>query len=591
MIESLEVRRLLAQLTIDGITDAAKPDNITLKLLSTGNVQVVNGGTAAIKVNGASLAAGQTSSKSGIDKVLVNLSAGNDKFSTDGNVNAKITVNGGAGNDTVTGSKNADSLLGNDGNDNFDAGSGNDFIDGGAGNDTAAGGKGSDTILGGIGNDLIGGGDDGDILYGDNRNFNYTEDGSDRINGGNGLDFIIGEGKADTLNGDNDNDIFSNIDGAADSINGGAGIDTCAPDSADIKTNVETQNSIVNAQNLNGSYAEVSGTSGNDAITVDASGGLLFITMNGQTRVDSIARLTQLGEGQVLLGIEVRGGAGNDTITINSGVGAAVGAPGNNQSFVGIYGDAGNDIIKASEPAYLGGGLGNDSITGTSSNDIIIGGSGNDTVKAGGGRDIIAGDGGDGIFTSVDVSAGNIVDPFDIPDLVNTRSGILGSAGNDNLRGEDGDEIIHGGDGNDTIDGGQGNDAMLAGGGIDTSDWADRIVNLIVTLDGVANDGGPGGTDNVGADFENIIGGTKNDRLTGNALTNNIDGRAGNDTIFGLAGNDTLTGGTGNDNLDGGDGDDRFFNKDSSADTVFGGNGFDTAAIDALDSLNVEKKV
>lgn len=585
MIETLEFRRLLAQLTIDGITDSTKPDNITLKLLSSGNVQVVNNGSAAIKVNGSSVAPGGTNSKPGIHKVLVNLAAGNDKFATDGNVNAKITVNGGSGNDIVTGSKNADSLLGNDGNDSIDAGSGNDFIDAGAGNDTASGSNGSDTILGGLGNDSLAGGNDGDVIFGDDRDFNYSEDGVDTISGGAGLDFLTGEGKSDTINGDADNDVISNIDGARDSINGGVGTDTCEPDSGDTRTSVESQTSIVGLQNLNGNVAEVVGTSGNDVINVSASGGLLFIDINGRVRVDSISRLGTIN------GIEVRGGAGDDKITINQGVGPAIDAVGANQGFVGIYGDAGNDTIKAFDPSYLGGGLGNDTITGTPGIDFIIGGSGNDSVRAGGGRDFISGDGGDGIFTNSDISFDFISEVGDIDDFDLTRSGILGSAGNDNLRGEDGDDIIDGRAGNDTIDGGQGTDAMLGGAGTDTSDWSDRTVNLTVSLDGLANDGGPGGTDNVGADFENIIGGTKDDLLVGNAAANNLDGRAGNDTIRGLAGNDTITGGSGADSLDGGDDNDRFFNRDNVKDTVVGGNGADTADNETLDLLTVETKV
>jgi serralysin len=49
--------------------------------------------------------------------------------------------------------------------------------------------------------------------------------------------------------------------------------------------------------------------------------------------------------------------------------------------------------------------------------------------------------------------------------------------------------------------------------------------------------------------LENVIGGTLNDTITGNAVANRLDGNAGNDTLQGLAGDDTLIGGLGNDSF------------------------------------------
>ena len=50
----------------------------------------------------------------------------------------------------------------------------------------------------------------------------------------------------------------------------------------------------------------------------------------------------------------------------------------------------------------------------------------------------------------------------------NTNSLILGTAGNDNIRGRGGSDCILGGSGNDTLDGDQGNDVVLGGAGDDT---------------------------------------------------------------------------------------------------------------------------
>ena len=64
------------------------------------------------------------------ENLVVNMNGGDDTFSATGNLAAliKITVDGGAGNDTILGSNGADMLLGGDGND---------FIDGQQGNDVA----------------------------------------------------------------------------------------------------------------------------------------------------------------------------------------------------------------------------------------------------------------------------------------------------------------------------------------------------------------------------------------------------------------------------------------------------------------------
>ena len=63
-------------------------------------------------------------------ELVLNANSGDDTFSATGNLAAliAITVDGGAGNDTLMGSNGIDLLLGGDGND---------FIDGQQGNDTA----------------------------------------------------------------------------------------------------------------------------------------------------------------------------------------------------------------------------------------------------------------------------------------------------------------------------------------------------------------------------------------------------------------------------------------------------------------------
>ena len=70
---------------------------------------------------------------------------------------AKLTIDGGAGNDTILGGRGADTLLGGDGNDFIDGNQGDDTAFMGAGNDTFQWdpGDGSDIVEGQAGTDTM----------------------------------------------------------------------------------------------------------------------------------------------------------------------------------------------------------------------------------------------------------------------------------------------------------------------------------------------------------------------------------------------------------------------------------------------------
>jgi uncharacterized delta-60 repeat protein len=148
-----------------------------------------------------------------------------------------------------------------------------------------------------------------------------------------------------------------------------------------------------------------------------------------------------------------------------------------------------------------------------------------------------------------------------------------GGTGHDTLVGGAGADTLRGGEGNDRLDGGQGRDSLGGGAGSDTADYASRTVNLDLTLDGVANDGAAGESDNLAADVETVLGGSGNDRIVGSA---------GNNALYGNGGNDTLDGGRGADLVMGGAGDDLLLATEAGAtgaigsDYYSGGVGFDT---------------
>src|SRR4051794_7937845 len=111
------------------------------------------------------------------EKLVLNANGGDDSFSATGNLAALIgiTVDGGAGNDTLLGGNGADVLLG---------GAGNDLVDGNQGNDTALLGAGDDVFRWdpGDGNDIVEGQDGADEMLFNGANINERMDVS--ANGG-----------------------------------------------------------------------------------------------------------------------------------------------------------------------------------------------------------------------------------------------------------------------------------------------------------------------------------------------------------------------------------------------------------------------
>ena len=134
------------------------------------------------------------------------------------------------------------------------------------------------------------------------------------------------------------------------------------------------------------------------------------------------------------------------------------------------------------------------------------------------------------------------------------------NGGNDVYLGESGVVygVIHGGDGDDRFVLGTAPDKVDGGFGFDTLDFSGVTSGLIVNL---ANSSWSLGAAVVGDTYTNIeavVGGTKSDRLHGDAADNLLSGRGGSDRLDGAAGQDTLIGGSGSDILTGGAGADTF---------------------------------
>ncbi len=249
-----------------------------------------------------------------------------------------------------------------------------------------------------------------------------------------------------------------------------------------------------------------------------------------------------------------------------------------------VYSGDGNDTLTGSDTSdSLNGGPGSDTIDGRggsdsldsgfacADNDHLVGGAGNDTLRFSRGA-LVEGGADDDTLVQVaincppatsDVSGGPGTDTADFSSL--TRSDVqvsLDDAANDGpddvhnfrsdienltagnggmvLIGSDGPNVIRGGNGDDILDGGAGTDTLRGGDGFDLADYSDHTAALILTLDGLANDGAPGEIDLIDTDIEDLAGGDGDDTLVGDDGDNILDGGRGADTIRGGGGTDTV---------------------------------------------------
>jgi RTX calcium-binding nonapeptide repeat (4 copies) len=142
---------------------------------------------------------------------------------------------------------------------------------------------------------------------------------------------------------------------------------------------------------------------------------------------------------------------------------------------------------------------------------------------------------------------------------------LLGGAGDDELYGGAGSDTLIGGPGDDLLDGdGDGNgdaetsvdaDVLNGGPGTDTASWQGATQPVVVDLADPGTDGRAGEGDRL-ISIENVLGGSGNDTLLGDAGPNDLDSGGGTgDVVDGRGGNDTLStegtaiGGSGNDLL------------------------------------------
>jgi|GEM_PF-3788003 len=199
-----------------------------------------------------------------------------------------------------------------------------------------------------------------------------------------------------------------------------------------------------------GSVINVTGTSGNDTVTVTAgAGNILHLSIDSVNDTFSTSQISFINFGM---------GAGDDSVTLGAGVPSC-----------NVGGAGGNDTIvdNSSAATTLRGGAGLDSISAGSGNDSLDGGTGRDTLVAGSGNDTLSGD------NASDLLMGGSGSSILLGG--NNNDTLIAGTGNNNLRGNDGNDSLDGsGGGNNVLSGGPGDDTLV--GTQNSSTGADTLI-------------------------------------------------------------------------------------------------------------------
>jgi Ca2+-binding RTX toxin-like protein len=574
--------------------------------------------------------------KSGADRLAGG--KGNDTYVVD-NTGDRVTERTGEGTDTVRASVShtlgsgvenlvllgralngkgntlANRITGNSLSNLLDGASGNDVLDGGSGDDTLVGGSGVDTLRGGAGNDTYDVDSMSDVVA------ESADGGADTVlasvsytlgahverlvlaggalaGTGNALDnIIIGTAGNNTLDGADGNDTLDGADGndtldggeGNDTLDGGTGADTLVGGSGNDVYEIDHAGDVIDDQGDGTDFDTVRTTLhvyslgiGLEALVMlDASAGNIAtgnILNNVITTGSSDDFLDGLSGADTL-----RGGAGNDTYTIDRAQDVVIELAGEGtdtvRSFTAAYtlGDHLENLLLLGVAARgTGNGLDN-RLTGNGGANTLEGLDGNDTLEGAGGQDNLRGGIGNDLYIvdgtdTVTEAAGEGTDTVEavasftlsenVEILVLTGSANINGTGNgtDNrIVGNGGDNILDGAGGTDTLEGGAGNDIYVLENPGETVVDTSGIDTVRASYDfGTYNwqTGAYGRTTYLQEGIERL-------ELTGNAVVGIGRQSTGDDYILGNGGNNVLEGiyGTsfGGDTLNGGAGNDILF--------------------------------
>jgi Ca2+-binding RTX toxin-like protein len=483
-------------------------------------------------------------------------------------VDAFENITGGSLSDSLTGNSLNNLLNGGAGNDLLSGGDGNDILSGGSGNDLMAGGNGDDTYSfptnSALGSDTIteyaGEGTDlldfsqattlavaldlSDATSAQVVNANLTlllsaGDVFENINGGAMNDQLTGNGLANQLIGNAGNDTLTGNAGN-DLLIGGAGNDTLAGGDGD-----DVYAFAANSALGNDTVTEAE-SAGNDTLDFSATtllGVTVDLALATQQAVNANLNLTLSSDNVIEhltggalndqlsgngLNNQIRGGAGNDTIAGRAGDDLLIGGAGNDTYVFPCDTPLGSDQLDES-----GGGVDSLNFSATSQSGITIdlGSAVTQAVCANLQLNL-------GSATTFENAIGGSGDDVLIGNA--NVNQLNGGAGADRLAGGAANDLLNGGAGDDIYqfdaDLALGTDTLIESSGTDTLDFS-ATTGLAVTVN-LGNSSSQTVNSNLSlvlgstTAFENLIGGSLGDFLTGNSVDNRIVGGPGNDTYF-----------------------------------------------------------
>ncbi|TAK77282.1 MAG: calcium-binding protein [Aquabacterium sp.] len=526
----------------DGVTVDATNGNDAIQVLGAGSSLSVTGLAALVQITNVEAQ----------DGLVIKALGGDDSINAASlSAALQLTLDAGAGNDTVVGSQNADLIFGGDGHDS---------VTGGRGNDTAFLGAGNDVFVWnpGDGSDVVEGQDGTDTLQFNGANI--AENIDIAANGGRARFF------RDVANITMDLDDVETVRfaalGGADHITVG---DLSGTDVKDVHVNLDA---LTQPGDASTDTVTVQGTAGSDVVAVTS--------LANQVHVTGLAAAVHIEGAESAL----------DSLVVNGG--------------------QGDDVLDASKlgtgmKLTLNGGAGADLLIGSAGDDLVFGGQGGDTALMGAGDDRFVwnpGDGSDVIegqagFDTMAFNGANIAERIDISanggrvrftrdvaaitmdsnDVERIDFQALGGADNiavHDLSGTDVKEVhldlsaAAGGTAGDgaadtiSIEGTNGADSIvlsMSGSSLVIDGLAARFVidHFDAGLDSLRING-LGGDDVI--DASGLPANLLNLVLDGGSGDDVVMGGAGADALFGGEGNDVVLGGEGNDVLDGGLGDD-----------------------------------
>ena len=523
---------------------------------------------------------------------------------------ANASITGGSGNDELEAGRGSDTVNGGPGDDSIVAAAcaGTSPCPGRDGTDVLIGGDGTDAVTyflrsGGVTVSLDGEANDGEPSEFDNVSSDVEKltggSGPDLLTGNDVANVIDGEGGDDVVSGGGGADVLSGGNGGADEVHGGDGDDSLSgglAGGADVLSGENGDDFLARAWGGIPYPADLSGGAGADTVSYSSSFGAVNVTLDGvandgesgvndNVRADVEHLIGSRGDdtlvgnaaANVLDGREgadlLVGGDGSDTVDYSARLGPVTvtldgtADDGERPAPYPSGGPRENDNV-AADIEIVRGGSGHDTLVGSGADNVLDGGGGDDLLDGRGGADgLTGGDGADTVDYSSRLAAvtvsldgvpgdGESGENDSIAGDVESAAGgagddtITGSTGPNVLRGGGGDDLLAGGPGDDILDGGVGDDQITGGSGTDEVTYSDRTLGVLVTLDGIADDGEDNEFDDIAPDVEDVTGGAGNDVLVGGNGPNVLTGGGGDDLLDGLLGADVLDGGPGLDLAD-----------------------------------------